>query len=185
MARGSESRHPKLLIPLVSGSGSRHPKLLLPVVSGSGSWYPKLLILVASWHPKLLILVVSWHPKLLILVASWHPKLLILVAFWHPKLLILVVVWPFIWSHCPPSLYSRGNVKCLMLLFDVCSKTGLTYTAFNHLYCVLALVFTPLWFSYFAAHTVFLIIIITLCIWNGATFYVDVFSVKGFKTDTS
>ena len=88
--------------------------------------------------------------------------------------------------HCIPvaKMLFDNAIKYLiknLIEFGRCSFA--MYSIFNWLYCICSLLFTILCYKYFIAHTVYLALIVTIVAWNGAVFYVDVFSVRGFRDD--
>jgi len=58
------------------------------------------------------------------------------------------------------------------------------YSTFNGLYCVCSLISTMLLYQYFVVHSLYVILISLIVVWNAAVFYVDVFSVRGFRTES-
>ena len=67
----------------------------------------------------------------------------------------------------------------------VCDRYSfLMYTTYNWLYCVGSLISTMLLYQYFIIHSLYIIVISLVVVWNAAVFYVDVFSVRGFRTES-
>jgi len=58
------------------------------------------------------------------------------------------------------------------------------YSTFNWLYCIGSLLCAMLLYQYFVVHSIYVILIALVVVWNAAVFYVDVFSVRGFRTDS-
>ena len=58
------------------------------------------------------------------------------------------------------------------------------FSMFNWLYCISSLVCTMLLYHYFIVHSIYIVLIVLVVVWNAAVFYVDVFSVRGFRTDS-
>jgi hypothetical protein len=51
-------------------------------------------------------------------------------------------------------------------------------------YCLGGLLLVRLWYEYFIAHCTFLVFVCTVVMWNGGSFYIDVFGKKGFKEES-
>jgi len=58
------------------------------------------------------------------------------------------------------------------------------YSLYNWLYCVCSLVSTMLLYRYFIAHSIYVVLISLVVVWNAAVFYVDIFSVRGFRSES-
>ncbi|XP_041370187.1 glycerophosphocholine acyltransferase 1-like [Gigantopelta aegis] len=56
------------------------------------------------------------------------------------------------------------------------------YNFLHVLVCGVSMFASLLWYNYFIAHCVFLSSMFTLTIYNGANYYMDVFSVRGFES---
>lgn len=70
------------------------------------------------------------------------------------------------------------NIKCDFSIFDCRFRVHL-YMIWNLTFSLAMLVLTPVWYNFFIAHCVILVIFIILAIFNGATYYIDVFSLEG------
>ncbi|XP_064630480.1 uncharacterized protein LOC135489186 [Lineus longissimus] len=57
------------------------------------------------------------------------------------------------------------------------------FALFTMIYCLVGFLFVRLWYDYFIAHCVFLVLVSTLVAWNGGSFYIDVFGKKGLKKE--
>ncbi|CAG5131203.1 unnamed protein product [Candidula unifasciata] len=82
------------------------------------------------------------------------------------------------------NLYRYVTRKETSLMFRLCNLLGPRFRV--HLYMIWNLTFslsmlllTPVWYNFFIAHCVILVIFIILAIFNGATYYIDVFSLEG------
>lgn len=61
-------------------------------------------------------------------------------------------------------------------------KTIWIFVAFQWLYAFVGTLLARLWYEYFVAHSLFLSVVGLCCVWNGASYYIDVFSKKGLPT---
>ncbi|XP_064601530.1 uncharacterized protein LOC135467665 isoform X2 [Liolophura sinensis] len=57
------------------------------------------------------------------------------------------------------------------------------YTIFNWMFCLVTLLFSRLLFEFYIANCIALAFVVLVCIFNGASFYMDVFSVRGFQDE--
>ncbi|CAH1783283.1 unnamed protein product [Owenia fusiformis] len=66
-------------------------------------------------------------------------------------------------------------------LLNGCGKKyePLVYNLLNYTYCLLTLFLGVLWYLYFIAHTIFIVTMMLVIIWNGASYYIDQFGNKG------
>jgi len=58
------------------------------------------------------------------------------------------------------------------------------YSLFNWLYCGGSLVVTMLLYRYFLVHSIYVVLVSLVVVWNATVFYVDVFAVRGFRADS-
>lgn len=53
------------------------------------------------------------------------------------------------------------------------------YVAWGLTVALIMLLFNPVWYNFFIPHCVVLVFFIIIAIYNGATYYIDVFSLEG------
>ncbi|XP_072025846.1 uncharacterized protein [Amphiura filiformis] len=77
---------------------------------------------------------------------------------------------------------SGGIISKVLNVFGPKYKP-VVFVTLSWLYTLMTMLIGVLWFKYFYAHCVFLSIIGLVLIWNGASFYLDVFSEKGLDAE--
>ncbi|XP_070539753.1 uncharacterized protein [Ptychodera flava] len=49
--------------------------------------------------------------------------------------------------------------------------------------CLVTMLFCRLWYEYFISHVILLSMVFVIMVWNGASFYMDVFAIRGYRSD--
>ncbi|GFO11764.1 expressed conserved protein [Plakobranchus ocellatus] len=163
----------------------------------------KVTSLYIHLMPCLLTFVIRWYPEET--SSKWHkpfPKCQLQFNF----LWLVVVPMAFHVSHqviyfilvnliLKPSQdylnlfrYVTRNEKSLQ--FRLCNLFGpryriMLYTAWSLLMVLCMLFLVPLWYNYFIADCIMLVFFLVTAAFNGATYYVDVFSLEGSDRDKS
>lgn len=154
----------------------------------------KVTSLYIHLMPCLLTFVIRWYPEEA--ASKWHkpfPKfqfqynflwLVLLPLCFH--ILHQVIYFILVNLILKPSsdylnLFRYVTRKEGSLQFRLCNLFGpryriLLYTAWSHLMVVCMLLLIPLWYNYFIANSVMLVFFCATAAFNGATYYVDVFS---------
>ncbi|ESO91083.1 hypothetical protein LOTGIDRAFT_233560 [Lottia gigantea] len=145
-------------------------------------------------------------PAFLSFVIRWYPEES--SSKWPCHFIPLLSEWSFIWLVAVPAASFIGHNILVTLLTCICkppehyqtsyryltSKTStfiyrainlcgpkyriLLYLIFNWLFCLASFTMTILWYNYFIAHIVYLSLMFLVITFNGARFYLDVFSVR-------
>ena len=80
--------------------------------------------------------------------------------------------------------HSTGQINCPKYVISclvIFRYLLLTFSIFNLFYSSFSLILTILFYRFYEAHVAYMVIVMVIVTWNGASFYTDVFAVKGFK----
>ncbi|XP_033757228.1 uncharacterized membrane protein YGR149W-like [Pecten maximus] len=151
---------------------------------------PGILSFVIRWYPETTsqYWVNTFNPG----NTEWDPEMLIwlflvpLFCFvFHSGMYALVIY--VIKKPGPEHILSftyLGTKKggCVHKMFNCCGEgfRNVCFFFFNWLFCFVALIGVPLSFYFFAAHCVLLVTLSLVILYNGASYYMHVFSVRGF-----
>jgi len=69
------------------------------------------------------------------------------------------------------------------VLYFCCRLRFAMYIGWNWIYCLLSLLVVLGCYQFFIFHTVLIAVVTFVITWNGAGYYMDVFSIKGFGFD--
>ncbi|XP_050395301.1 uncharacterized protein LOC130010312 [Patella vulgata] len=145
---------------------------------------PALLSFVIRWYPRKCS--IYWYSEFLPVILEWSMLWIIIIpvacSLLHSMLYIIVI------SIMKPSdeyltSYRYLTAKTTKLVFKSVNIFGprwrlLIYNIFNWLFCLICVTMTIIWYNYFIAHSVFLGAMFLIVSYNGASFYMDVFSVR-------
>jgi uncharacterized membrane protein len=73
-------------------------------------------------------------------------------------------------------MFSLGFLQEGETLDPFCKKTTLLFAAFQLIYVIICLIPVPLFFYNQVVNEVFILILILIGIWNGGSYYIQIFS---------
>ncbi|XP_021350823.1 uncharacterized membrane protein C776.05-like isoform X2 [Mizuhopecten yessoensis] len=142
-------------------------------------WYPKTTS--THWVKDFNVGNTDWDPEMLI----WLFLIPLCCFLFHSGMYALVI--HVIKKPGPEHFLSYnylGTKKggCIHSLFNCCGEGSrkFFFYFFNWLFCFCSLTGVVLSFYFFAAHCVLLVTLTLIIVYNGASYYMHVFSVRGF-----
>ncbi|XP_045190411.2 uncharacterized protein LOC123547401 [Mercenaria mercenaria] len=163
--------------------------------------------LVYHHHDKITSCYIHFLPALLTFSIRWFPEST--SRFWIKPFISDTPAFDIVWLYAAPFafFFLHSALYCLIVNIVVRPKEpyvtsysyladkydrlnciggpwgqGLVFYAMNWLFCLSSLLPALLAYTYFPVHCALLALVFLVVLWNGASYYVHVFSERGFST---
>ncbi|ESO91084.1 hypothetical protein LOTGIDRAFT_233561 [Lottia gigantea] len=145
---------------------------------------PAFLSFALRWYSE--DTSMKWRKDFVPDINNWSVQWLIVVPFLG--FVLHSILHSILTSIFPPPEEYLTSYKCLTaqessFMFKAVDLLGpnyrvVLYVVFNWIYCLVSVTLSIIWYNCFLAHAVFIAFIFFIITYNGATYYLDVFSVR-------
>lgn len=158
---------------------STYIHILPPLLTFCARWYPEEMskYWFKAFMPEMPEFSIIWIVLIPLACFVAHSGLY--------SLIVNVLVKPSDDHVTSYSYLGEKDDSCLYKLFNCCGqrcRCGMFYF-FNWLFCIVSLISSVLCYFFFEAHCVVIVFLSLVAMWNGASYYVHVFAVRGFVTE--